>query len=262
VAWIKSHQELRNHPKVKRLARICSVPPTQVIGHLHFLWWYALDYAQDGDLSSFDNDELAEIAGWEGEASTFVEAMGSVGFLDGSPGEYSIHDWGEYAGRLIEDREKKRENDRVRAQAYRERQKEKRHTNVTRDVSVSHASVTLPEESREEETRVEESRADSGGDAATLSLSNPSGQKPVKHARGEYGWVKLSDVELNRLIDDYGDAAVKRGIQIVDERAQQTGNKNKWKDWNLTVRRAIREGWGGPMSAEPPPRKQQYGITI
>ena len=78
--------------------------------------------------------------------------------------------------------------------------------------------------------------------------SNPGG-KPVnlrnsaKQAYGEYGWVKLDDVQYNRLIDEYGHDAVIHYIAIVDEKAQMTGNKNKWKDWNLTVRNAIRGKW-------------------
>ena len=42
----------------------------------------------------------------------------------------------------------------------------------------------------------------------------------------------------------YGEAEVARAIRYVDESAQTTGNKNKWKDWNLVVRKCIREGWG------------------
>jgi hypothetical protein len=112
-----------------------------------------LEYAQDGDLSQFDHAEIAEIAGWEGDASAFVEAMSKVGFLDTSPGGYCIHDWGEYAGRLVEDREKKREQDRARSQVYRERQKE-RHAIVTHDGGVNHAPRV--DKSRVDKSRVEE----------------------------------------------------------------------------------------------------------
>ena len=61
---------------------------------------------------------------------------------------------------------------------------------------------------------------------------------------GEYGWVKMKSDEYNRLISDYGESEVKRAIRYIDESAQSSGNKNKWKDWNLVVRRCIREGWG------------------
>lgn len=67
---------------------------------------------------------------------------------------------------------------------------------------------------------------------------------PPKHPHGEYGWVKLSDDEYNRLLSDNSPEEVDRAIAYVDESAQSTGNKNKWKDWNLVVRRCIKQGWG------------------
>lgn len=35
-----------------------------------------------------------------------------------------------------------------------------------------------------------------------------------------------------------------RCVTYLDESAQSNGNKNKWKDWNLMVRRCSRERWG------------------
>jgi hypothetical protein len=62
----------------------------------------------------------------------------------------------------------------------------------------------------------------------------------------------LTDEQYDRLVGEYGLARVDAAIAYIDESAQQTGNKNKWKDWNLTVRKCIREGWGQrsmPMAA-------------
>ena len=33
--WIKSHQTLKGHPKMKRLTRLLGVKVPQAIGHLH-----------------------------------------------------------------------------------------------------------------------------------------------------------------------------------------------------------------------------------
>ena len=68
--------------------------------------------------------------------------------------------------------------------------------------------------------------------------------KPPVHARGQYGWVKLTDDQYARLVTDLGQEEADRCITYVDECAQSTGNKNKWRDWNLTVRRCNRDGWG------------------
>lgn len=74
--------------------------------------------------------------------------------------------------------------------------------------------------------------------------NTPIIEKVEKIKFGEYGWVKLKPEDYSRLISDYGESEVKRAIQYIDESSQSSGNKNKWKDWNLVVRRCIREGWG------------------
>lgn len=74
--------------------------------------------------------------------------------------------------------------------------------------------------------------------------NTPIIEKVEKIKFGEYGWVKLKPEDYNRLISDYGESEVKRAIRYIDESSQSSGNKNKWKDWNLVVRRCIREGWG------------------
>lgn len=62
---------------------------------------------------------------------------------------------------------------------------------------------------------------------------------------GSYGWVRLTDDEYSRLLSDLGQVELDRCIQYIDENAQSNGNKNRWKDWNLVLRRCHREGWGG-----------------
>lgn len=61
---------------------------------------------------------------------------------------------------------------------------------------------------------------------------------------GEYGWVRLNQSEHSRLLEEFGAPEVERCIAYVDELAQSSGNKNKWRDWNLVIRRCHREGWG------------------
>lgn len=67
---------------------------------------------------------------------------------------------------------------------------------------------------------------------------------PARTQHGEYGWVKLSDEEYARLQADLGEAELARCIRYVDEAAQGTSNKNRWKDWALTIRRCARDKWG------------------
>lgn len=72
----------------------------------------------------------------------------------------------------------------------------------------------------------------------------PPKKIPVRHKRGEHGYVVLSDEEYAKLTNDLGEAELLRCIAYVDESAKVTGNKNGWKDWNLVIRKCNRMGWG------------------
>lgn len=106
MAWIESHQEIAAHPKTRKLAQTLRIPKAQAIGHLHCLWWWALDYAVDGDLSRYDTADIALGAEWDGDPDVFVDALvdagsrGSSGFLDVGDDGYVIHDWDEHTGML------------------------------------------------------------------------------------------------------------------------------------------------------------------
>lgn len=104
MTWIESHQELGAHPKTRKLARILGLSRPAVVGHLQFLWWWAVDYAEDGDITRFDPLDIALGAEWEGEAQTFLDALVSAGFVDSDAQGVRIHDWHDYAGKLIERR--------------------------------------------------------------------------------------------------------------------------------------------------------------
>jgi hypothetical protein len=125
MAWIESHQSLSAHPKTRKAARALGITVPHLMGHLHCLWHRALDIAEDGDLSKFDNDDIAILAEWDGDAADFVLALvncgpgDSPGFLErdgpcGDPeeqrtGALVLHDWWEYAGKLIARRRKDRQ---------------------------------------------------------------------------------------------------------------------------------------------------------
>lgn len=74
------------------------------------------------------------------------------------------------------------------------------------------------------------------------SLKAHTKKKRVSY--GSFGWVKLTEEEHSKLVTDLGEAELNRCIAYVDESAQSTGNKNKWRDWNLVIRKCSREGWG------------------
>ncbi len=109
--WIELHQTLPRHPKLLRLANKLRIHPAQAAGHLTFLWLWALDFAPSGDLSVFGPAEISAAACHPGkDAKAFVEALKETGWLDES---LQIHDWQDYAGRLIEQKTKDKERKRL-----------------------------------------------------------------------------------------------------------------------------------------------------
>jgi len=135
MAWIESHQTLASHPKTRKAARSLGVPAVHLIGHLHCLWHWALDLAEDGDLTKFDVDDLAIAAQWDGDAETFVNALLDCGFGDGPgflerdgsygdpqdnlTGDLVLHDWWSYAGKLVARRQQDRKRKAARRSAER-----------------------------------------------------------------------------------------------------------------------------------------------
>ena len=93
-----------------------------------------------------------------------------------------------------------------------------------------------------------EAEAEAETDAeADIEVEDKQSAKPPVPSRksyGAFGWVKLTDDQYFRLVSDLGETEAERCISYVDESAQTTGNKNRWKDWNLVVRKCSREGWG------------------
>jgi hypothetical protein len=103
--WIESHTSLRANKKLKPLCEDLRVTRATIIGHLHMLWWWAIDNREDGDLSSLYPRDIAGAADWPGDPLKFVNALKRHGWLTK---DMHIKDWMEYVGRLISERRRKR----------------------------------------------------------------------------------------------------------------------------------------------------------
>lgn len=114
MAWIESHQDLANHPKTRRLMRTLQITRRDVVGMLHLLWWWAMEYAPEGSLAGYSPPDIADAVDWEGDPGILVAALLSSGFLDENEneGELRIHDWWDYAGKLLEKRRQDAERKR------------------------------------------------------------------------------------------------------------------------------------------------------
>jgi hypothetical protein len=95
-----------------------------------------MDYAENGILTKYDPEDIADAAEWEGDPQTFLDAMincgpGVVaGFIERKGDELIVHDWEEYIGRLLEKKAQNKER------------KAKSRSNTKRDGNVTDADVT------------------------------------------------------------------------------------------------------------------------
>jgi len=118
MAWIELHQTLPRHPKLIRLAARLQIHTAQAAGHVVFLWLWTLDYCPNGGLSDFGAAEIAAASSFTGDADLFLEALVACGWIDE---DRAIHNWHEYAGRLVEERARDKERKRAARESYKSR---------------------------------------------------------------------------------------------------------------------------------------------
>lgn len=173
MLYTPSHAELAQHPKTRKLARLLGVSIPTVIGHLHLLWHFALKYAPDGDLTPFDDVDLAEAVLWEGDPQALSAAFCDAGYVDVGPDDaplrITIHDWCQYGGKVAAERAANAERMRQARAERRARTPKRRAVHVQ---GTSGARAVL------EESRVEESRAD-----VNPPLTPPAGGQPAAPAQ-------------------------------------------------------------------------------
>jgi hypothetical protein len=100
--WVPTYQSTWTHRKTFELAALLGLNETYAGAHVIRLCTWAIDNAPDGDLSGLSDRAIAYGAGWTQEVSLFVRALVTSGFLDD---DRTIHDWHDYAGKLVERRQ-------------------------------------------------------------------------------------------------------------------------------------------------------------
>jgi hypothetical protein len=237
MPWIESHQELGRHPKTKRFARLMSISLPAAIGHLHYLWWWSLDYAQDGDLSRYTPGDIAEASYWEGDSDELLNALIEAGFVDRNEGLICIHDWDVYGGKLLQQKVSSRERMKKwrtesrsqkrdpgishgydgdvkapDAERYGDVTRNERVTNanVTRNERVPYANVTQLEESTVENITGEditgEKRTGQKKETAVFTAVKkkaPVFVVPTIFEVGEYCAERKNDIDPERFVDHY-----------------------------------------------------------
>jgi hypothetical protein len=196
LAWIESHQSLGTHRKLMKLMRALRISDARAVGHLHYLWWWALDNSPDGDLSRLAAEDIAAAGHWKNDPPAFLAALVDAGWVDATDGGLSLHDWNEYTGRLIGRRVANKERMR------RERAAHVRKTCAARVVppypTVPNRTVPITTK----ETVEEEGRAVAEG-------------------------VIMSEQQMKMLITRFGDDGARQRIESLSVYKQSTGKKYK-----------------------------------
>jgi hypothetical protein len=121
--WTRVDVGLRDHRKVRKLARQLEIDQAHALGLVVNFWLFALNNWGHGFLD-YDIDEIAHACVWKGDPEPLTDALIDCGFidlLDNKTNALRIHDWDNYGGKYI----KQVERNRDRAAAWREEKKER-----------------------------------------------------------------------------------------------------------------------------------------
>lgn len=94
-------------------------------------------------------------------------------------------------------------------------------------------SKSIPIANIREEKRREEKREDKKREE----------EKKIYIAFGEFKRIKLTQDEYKRLVDEFGEQNIQDNIKSLDEYIEANNNKNKYHNWNLVLRKSIKENW-------------------
>lgn len=221
MAWLELHQSVRDHRKIVCVAELLDMPEPHVVGHLAYLWLWAVDNAPDGVLPKSVR-VIARAAWWEGDAQLFVASLSEAKLLDASDDGWAIHDWDSYAGKLLRQR---------KANAERQsRHRERTETDSDGDVTVTSPSrngATVQNSTEQNNDAIASSRATrkSVRATATPGTYTPS-QTQYVWAESELGFdASRVDRETEKFLDNHRS----RGSTLKDWDAA-------WRNW---MRRAV-----------------------
>ena len=103
MAWIELHTVLSRHRKIKKFARELDIDLHVAVGHVVLFWGSVLELAEDGNITKWTLEDIAEYSNYAGDPQMFYKAMinDGDGWIDEKDGLKIVHDWWDYAGRYL-----------------------------------------------------------------------------------------------------------------------------------------------------------------
>jgi hypothetical protein len=234
LAWIELHQSRQRHPKTLRLAAALGISRREACGLLDDLWTWALDAAQiDGLLLGMSATDIAVALDYpHKQGAKLLDAMTLSGYMDVTDGgEYALHDWYDYAGKL---------NDRRQRDA--EYQRKKRTTIVRQSTDVGTTSErhrAVPYPTVPNRTIPNRTISEGGNGAASPRPSPARFTPPSLDEVRAYCKERGSRVDPEKWHDFYAS----KGWMV---------GKNKMRDWKAAVRTWEKEDAIRPRTATDP----------
>lgn len=136
MAWIESHQNVKDHKKTYLLMEALGVSKRDAIAIVHMIWWWCLDNALTGRIE-VPPVALKAATEWEHDADKLVEGLITSGWLERhEEGGLQVHDWYHYCGSLVEKR--------LERKHFREKKTGPvRRPNISRAVAVRRPTVSV-----------------------------------------------------------------------------------------------------------------------
>lgn len=226
MAWISIHEEVIG-PKLREFSKSSGLSRNEALGSLVVLWLWGIKNAdQNGLIISADKRDIANLvsAGLSSSADALrvVDHMIASGWIDEKDGSLYLHDWDEWQEfwyRYISRKEK----DTARKRKSRE---------IARHKPVEAASSSFDTEPKPSAPKVR------------------AKQSKVKYAE----FVSMSEHEYQRLVEDYGEPAVLKFIEILDNYKGSTGKtyKNDYRAILNWVIEKVRKEFPSLIKAQEP----------
>jgi hypothetical protein len=217
------------HPKFKSLAKALKIHQYEAVGILESIWMMACQFSgDDGDLSRFTPQEIADWMDWCGDSKELIDALVGCRWLDSIDGSLKVHDWMDHRPHYLKDRFRKQRDPK----------------NTSKAAAASKGFLDAP--------------GSSGNFLEVPRVSDPSlvQSSPVQSSPNSKGTDKRFTPPT---VDDVRDLAKIKGLAIDAElfvdHYESNGwlvGKNKMKNWQAAVRKWARTSPQQTQKTPPP----------
>lgn len=222
--WFQLHDTLRFHPKTQRLAYLLGVDRPQAIGHLVMLLTWVLSVAPDGDISGYDEIDIALACEWGGDKAKMMDALVGAGFVEKDGGGTRVHNWLDYYTNKARANEEKGR----RQQKNRDLGENVQHT-ATRCDTLQHAATPCNNVSTKEEKRKEKKSI-----STPLARSQQADSSPAAFTFTNCSGSDSAFVLTERQVGEW--ATIYPGVDVMAE----VRKADAWLKANPTKRKTAR----------------------